>query len=96
MYFFIEKQCLIKELTVIPPTDEAVGFLVVISMKNILKLILGFFEYASLFLVGYYGIKYAIIAGPIFFGNPIGTLIGGIVALLFVFHLLRKEGLIEL
>lgn len=65
-------------------------------MKNILKLILGFFEYVSLFLVGYYGIKYAIIAGPIFFGNPWGTIIGAVVAFLFVFHLLRKEGVIDL
>ena len=65
-------------------------------MKDILKLILGFFEYVSLFLVGYYGIKYAIIAGPIFFGNPWGTIIGAVVAFLFVFHLLRKEGVIDL
>lgn len=65
-------------------------------MKNILKLILGFFEYVSLFLVGYYGIKYAIIAGPIFFGNPWGAIIGAAVAFLFVFHLLRKEGVIDL
>ena len=65
-------------------------------MKNILKFILGFFEYVSLFLVGYYGIKYAIIAGPIFFGNPWGIIIGAVVAFLFVFHLLRKEGVINL
>ena len=49
-----------------------------------------------MFLVGYYGIKYAIIAGPIFFGNPWGTIIGAVVAFLFVFHLLRKEGVIDL
>lgn len=65
-------------------------------MRNILKFILGFLEYISLFLVGYYGIKYAIIAGPIFFGNPIGVIIGAVVAFLFVFHLLRKEGVIKL
>ena len=65
-------------------------------MKDILKLILGIFEYVSLFLVGYYGIKYVIIAGPIFFGNPWGTIIGAVVAFLFVFHLLRKEGVIDL
>ena len=55
-----------------------------------------FFEYISLFLVGYYGIKYAIIAGPIFFGNPIGRVVGGFVALMFVIYILRKEGVIKL
>lgn len=65
-------------------------------MRNILKLILRLFEYISLFLVGYYGIKYAIIAGPIFFGNPIGTVVGGFVALMFVIYILRKEGVIKL
>ena len=65
-------------------------------MRNILKLILRIFEYISLFLVGYYGIKYAIIAGPIFFGTPIGTLVGGFVALMFVFYILRKEGVIKI
>lgn len=64
-------------------------------MRNILKLILRLFEYISLFFVGYYGIKYAIIAGPIFFGNPIGTLVGGFVALMFVIYILRKEGVIK-
>ena len=47
-------------------------------------------------LVGYYGIKYVIIAGPIFFGTPIGTLVGGFVALMFVIYILRKEGVIKL
>lgn len=65
-------------------------------MKNVLKTILGFLEYIALFLVGYYGIKYVFVAGPIYFGNPCGTIVGGIVVLLFVFHLLRKEGLIKL
>jgi hypothetical protein len=65
-------------------------------MRNILKLILRFFEYISLFLVGYYGIKYAIIAGPIYFGTPIGALVGGFVALMFVIYILRKEGVIDL
>jgi len=65
-------------------------------MRNILKLILRFFEYVSLFLVGYYGIKYAIVAGPIYFGNPIGTIVGGFVALMFVIYILRKEGVIDL
>ena len=65
-------------------------------MRNILKLILRLFEYISLFLVGYYGIKYAIIAGPIFFGNPIGTLVGVFAALMFVIYILRKEGVIKL
>ena len=64
-------------------------------MGNILKLILRLFEYISLFLVGYYGIKYAIIAGPIFFGNPIGTLVGVFVALMFVIYILKKEGVIK-
>ena len=65
-------------------------------MRNILKLILRLFEYISLSLVGYYGIKYVIIAGPIFFGNPIGTLVGGFVALMFVIYILRKEGVIKI
>lgn len=65
-------------------------------MRNILKLILRFFEYVSLFLVGYYGIKYAIIAGPIYFGNPAGAIVGGFVALMFVIYILRKEGVIDL
>ena len=65
-------------------------------MGNILKLILRLFEYISLFLVGYYGIKYAIIAGPIFFGTPIGTLVGGFVSLMFVIYILRKEGIIKI
>lgn len=65
-------------------------------MRNILKLILRFFEYVSLFLVGYYGIKYAIIAGPIYFGSPIGVILGGFVALMFVIYILRKEGIIDL
>ena len=64
-------------------------------MRNILKLILRLFEYISLFLVGYYGIKYAIITGPIFFGTPFGTLVGGFVALMFVIYILRKEGVIK-
>ena len=65
-------------------------------MRNILKLILRIFEYISLFLVGYYGIKYSIIAGPIFFGTPIGTIVGGFVALMFVIYILRKEGVIKI
>lgn len=65
-------------------------------MKNALKTILGFLEYIALFLVGYYGIKYVFVAGPIYFGNPWGAIVGGIVVFLFVFHLLRKEGLIQL
>ena len=65
-------------------------------MRNILKLILRLFEYISLFLVGYYGIKYAVIAGPIFFGTPIGTIVGGFVALMFVIYILRKEGIIKI
>ena len=48
-----------------------------------------------MFLVGYYGIKYAIVAGPIYFGNPIGVIVGGFVALMFVIYILRKEGIIE-
>lgn len=73
-----------------------VHFLYISVMRNILKLILRFFEYISLFLIGYYGIKYAIIAGPIFFGNPIGMVVGGFVALMFVIYILRKEGVIKL
>ena len=53
-------------------------------------------EYVALFLVGYYGIKYVLIAGPIFFGNPWGTVIGCFIIFLFVLHILRKEGAFKL
>lgn len=65
-------------------------------MKNALKILLGFLEYVALFLVGYYGIKYVLIAGPIFFGNPWGTVIGCFIIFLFVLHILRKEGAFKL
>ena len=65
-------------------------------MRNILKKLLVILEYIALFIVGYYGIKYVFVAGPIFFGNPWGTIIGAVVAFLLVFHLLRKEGVIDL
>lgn len=65
-------------------------------MKNALKTILGFLEYIALFLVGYYGIKYVFVAGPIYFGNPVGAIVGGFVALMFVIYILRKEGVIDL
>jgi protein-S-isoprenylcysteine O-methyltransferase Ste14 len=65
-------------------------------MKNILKIILKIFEYLSLFFVGYYGIKYCFVAGPIYFGNPLGTIIAGVVVALFIFHVIKKEGVIKL
>lgn len=64
-------------------------------MRNIFKLILGFFEYISLFLVGYYGMKYTLVAGPIFFGNPAGTIVAYFVILMFVIYILKKEGVIK-
>ena len=65
-------------------------------MRNILKKLLVILEYIALFIVGYYGIKYVFVAGPIYFGNPWGTIIGAVVTFLLVFHLLRKEGVIDL
>lgn len=65
-------------------------------MKNILKNILAILEYISLFLVGYYGIKYMFVAGPIYFGSLAGVAVAGVIVMLFVFHILRKEGVIKL
>lgn len=65
-------------------------------MKNILKTILGVFEYISLFIVGYYGIKYAFVAGPIYFGSTAGIIVSCAVCFLFIFHILKKEGVIKL
>lgn len=65
-------------------------------MRNVLRIVLGLLEYVSLFLVGYYGIKYAFIAGPIFFGDPFGVIAGGLVAVMFIVHVLKKEGVIDL
>ena len=64
-------------------------------MKNILKIILRVFEYISLFIVGYYGIKYSFVAGPIFFGSSVGIIVAYLVTFLFVFHILKKEGAIK-
>lgn len=61
-------------------------------MKNILKIILVIFEYISLFIVGYYGIKYTFVAGPIYFGTPVGAVVAPVITLLFVLYILRKEG----
>ncbi len=65
-------------------------------MKNILKYILLFFEYISLFIVGYYGIKYTIVAGPILFGSQVGIIVAVVITLLFILHIVRKEGGINL
>ena len=64
-------------------------------MKNILKIILSVFEYISLLIIGYYGIKYTFVAGPIFFGSSAGIIIAYLVTFLFVFHILKKEGVIK-
>ena len=65
-------------------------------MKNILKIILAIFEYISLFIIGYYGIKYTFVAGPIYFGNSAGLVIALVIVLFFILHILRKEGVIKL
>lgn len=65
-------------------------------MKNVLKIILEVLEYLSLFFVGYYGVKYCFVAGPIYFGGPLGTIFAGVVVTLFIFHALKKEGVIKL
>jgi hypothetical protein len=64
-------------------------------MKNVLKIILEVLEYFSLFFVGYYGMKYTLVAGTIFFGRPAGIIIASVVIILFGFHILKKEGVIE-
>ena len=65
-------------------------------MKNILKIILAILECISLLLVGYYGIKYVFVAGPIYFGPTAGLIVAWVVVLLFILHILRKEGVINL
>ena len=65
-------------------------------MENTLKKVLAALEYIALFIVGYYGIKYVFVAGPIYFGSPWGFIVGGIIVCLFVFHLLKKEEIIEI
>ena len=64
-------------------------------MKNVLKIILEVLEYLSLFFVGYYGMKYALVAGVIFFGKPVGTIIATVIIIMFAFHTLKKEGVIK-
>ena len=65
-------------------------------MKNILKIILAILEYISLFIIGYYGIKYTFVAGPIYLGNPAGLVVALAIVLFFILHILRKEGVIKL
>ena len=64
-------------------------------MKNTLKIILAILERISLLLVGYYGIKYMFVAGPIYFGSPAGVIVAWVVVLLFILHILKKEGVIK-
>ena len=72
------------------------NFLYILCMKDFLRKILIAIEYIALFLVGYYGIKYCFVAGPIYFGSPLGVITATVVAILFVFHILKKEGVIKL
>ncbi len=72
------------------------NFLYILCMKGFLKKLLTFLEYTALFVVGYYGIKYSFVAGPIYFGNPWGLIAAVAIAGLFVFHILKKEGVIKL
>jgi hypothetical protein len=65
-------------------------------MKDFLRKILEVIEYIAMFLVGYYGIKYCFVAGPIYFGNPWGPVIAVAIAGLFIFHILKKEGVIKI
>ena len=71
------------------------NFLYILCMKDFLRKILVAVEYIALFLVGYYGIKYCFVAGPIYFGSPLGAIIAGVVTVLFIFHILKKEGVIK-
>lgn len=64
-------------------------------MRDFLRKILIAIEYIALLLVGYYGIKYCFVAGPIYFGSPLGIIIAGVVTVLFIFHILKKEGVIK-
>ena len=72
------------------------NFLYNLYMRDFLRKILVAIEYIALFLVGYYGIKYCFVAGTIYFGSPLGAIIAGVVTVLFIFHTLKKEGVIKL
>lgn len=53
-------------------------------MKNFLKKLLEILEGVSLLIIGFYGIKYTFVAGPIFFGTPAGYIVAGIIAFFFI------------
>ena len=61
-------------------------------MKDALKDVLTFLEYVALFIVVYYGIKYAVIAGPIFFGPQMGPIVSVVIVFLAALHIVKKEG----
>ena len=59
-------------------------------MKNALRVVLTFLEYVALFIVGYYGIKYAFVAGPIFFGPIWGAIVPVIIVALFGLYVVKN------
>lgn len=60
-------------------------------MKNVLRVVLTILEYVALFIVGYYGIKYTFVAGPIYFGSVWGAIVPVIIVALAAQHIIRKE-----
>lgn len=62
------------------------------DMKNILKGVLTFLEYVALIIVVFYGIKYAVVAGPIFFGSVAGAVVSAVIVFLAALHIVKKEG----
>lgn len=61
-------------------------------MKNILKGVLTFLEYVALVIIVFYGIKYTVIAGPIFFGPQMGPIVSAVIVFLAALHIVKKEG----
>lgn len=60
-------------------------------MKNVLTVVLTILEYVALLIVGYYGIKYTFVAGPIYFGSVWGAIIPVIIVALFGLYIIKKE-----
>lgn len=61
-------------------------------MKIVFWVVLTLLEYVASFIVGYYGITYTFIAGPVFLGPVAGVIVPSVIVLLFVLYVLKKEG----
>lgn len=53
-------------------------------MKSFFKAIVGILEAISLFIVGFFGIKYLFVAGPILFGATAGYIVAGVITFFFI------------